>query len=115
MPFSSISDDSKESKNESVIAGQQKLPKLKSKKEKKMLKKAIKQSVKQLNIYIIPDYFKYVYWKPRAHWGFFWGRGQREKEREEREKKKQNHAQLDQEKAKNGMIQIKTSYKQGTF
>ena len=84
MPFSSISDDSKESKNESVIAGKQKLPKLKGKKEKNIykLKKAIKQNVKQLNIYIIPVYFKYVYWKPRAHWVFLGGGRKRKREKE---------------------------------
>ena len=46
----------------------------------------------------------------QEHTGFFGGGAGRG-----REKKKQNHAQLDQEKAKKGRIQIKTSYKQGTF
>lgn len=75
MPFSSISENSKEPTNESVIAGQQKLPKLKSKEKKLKVKE--KQSklgiqrlwdnVQWLNIYIISDYFKHVLWRSRAN------------------------------------------------
>lgn len=49
MPFSSISENSKEPRNESVIAGQQKLPKLKSKEKKlKVKEKQSKLGIQRL-------------------------------------------------------------------